>query len=292
MNHTRASRLFVLLALSASATAAAQETPAGTVDQKPASAGATEVANGGKFEAVAAKDDAKSKDATEAQILGGGLLSSGNSRSLSVTGSAQVRVRREANQLSVAAAANYGRAAPDKDQPAKTSVENYQGRVRYDRFISDRLTAFLALSARRDRFQGLDLRLNLDPGLAYYFVDSKPARLWGELGYDLQHDVRRDEEIAAHPDLSKSETRHSARVFAGYQQALGENAALSTGVEYLQAVKDTENWRLNWDLGVTTKVGGNFSLASTFSLKYDNNPLPGVRSTDTTTAMSIVYQLL
>lgn len=272
-------------------TAAAQTTPGGTVNQAPASSGKTEVAAGGTFEAAADKDK-KAEDATEAQILGGGMLSSGNSRALSLTSSAQFRMRREANQLSAAAAVNYGRAAADKTQDQTTTVENYQGRLRYDRFVSDSLAAFLALSARRDRFQGLDLRLNLDPGIAYYFVDTKPTRLWGELGYDLQHDVRRDEAIAAYPDLSKSETRHSARVFGGYQQSLGESVAFNTGLEYLQAIKDTENWRLNWDASLTSKIGNNFSLASTFSLKYDHNPLPGVRRTDTMTAISLVYQLL
>jgi len=291
MKHTPATCLAALAALTASAVAAAQETPAGTANQAPASSGATDVAGGDKFETVAVPDK-EAKDATEAQILGGGVLSSGNSRSLSVTTSATFRLRREANQLSAAAAVNYGRAAATPADDQETNVENYQARVRYDRFITERLAAFLAVSVRRDRFQGLDLRLNVDPGFAYYFIDTKPTRLWGELGYDLQHDVRRDEFIEADPTIDKSETRHSARLFGGYQQSLGENVAFNTGLEYLQAVKDTENWRLNWDVGLTSKIGGNFSLASTFSLKYDHNPLPGLRETDTTTAISVVYQLL
>ena len=45
---------------------------------------------------------------------------------------------------------------------------------------------------RRDRFEGLDLRLDLDPGLAYYFINTKKHRLQGEAGYDFQYDIRRD----------------------------------------------------------------------------------------------------
>ena len=65
-----------------------------------------------------------------------------------------------------------------------------------------------------------------------------------------------------------------------------------TGLEYLQAFKDTENYRINWDLGITSRIGGNFSVATTLNLRYDHNPLPGVKTTDVTSALSLVYQLL
>src|SRR5690606_42098848 len=58
----------------------------------------------------------------------------------------------------------------------ETNVENLQAKARYDRFLSDRLTAFAAVSALRDRFQGLALRTNFDPGLAYYIVRDSDLR--------------------------------------------------------------------------------------------------------------------
>jgi putative salt-induced outer membrane protein len=45
-------------------------------------------------------------------------------------------------------------------------------------------------------------------------------------------------------------------------------------------------------VGLSSSISTAFSLATTFSLRYDNNPLPGIRKTDTTTALSLVYQLL
>jgi putative salt-induced outer membrane protein YdiY len=67
---------------------------------------------------------------------------------------------------------------------------------------------------------------------------------------------------------------------------------LDTGLEYLQALSQTENWRLNWMVGLNSQIGGDFSIALTFNLKYDNNPLPGVKNTDAVTAVSLVYSLL
>jgi len=273
--------------------AAADDAPAGVMKHDAATSGSNDVASEG-FDSVAKKDDAN--DATEAKIQAGGLSATGNSRSLALTSLATVRARRGANELSAAGAVNYGRSAAKPTDPVQTTIENYQGKLRYDRFVSDRLAIFTSLSARRDRFQGLDLRLNLDPGLAYYFLQAPKQQLWGEAGYDLQYDIRRDsaiaDSLAAGTTLAKAKTRHSARLFAGYQNSLNEAVTFNTGVEYLQGLPKTEFWRFNWDVGLTAALAAKFSLATTFSLRYDNQPLIGVKSTDTITAVNLVYQLL
>lgn len=276
------------------APAAQAQTQDGLMKQDAATSGATDVASSG-FEAPVAPPE-EAKDTTEADISAGALLSTGNARSLSATSAGKFRLRRTVNQFSAAAAINYARSAASPDDDVETTVENYQGKLRYDRFVSGSFAVFLALSARRDRFQGLDLRLNLDPGVAYYFVDDKKQQLWVELGYDLQYDVRRDENItAAALDgtvLDKAETRHNGRAFAGYSNDVSETVSFNTGVEFLKDVETSENWRLNWDAALSSSIGSGFSVATTFSLKYDNNPLPKVKTTDTVTAISLVYKLL
>jgi len=269
------------------------QAPAGTMKQDSATSGKADVASEGF--AAAQKDEHKD-DATEAKIQAGGLSASGNSRSLALTSQATVRARRGANELSAAAAANYGRSATKPEDSMQTTIENYQGKLRYDRFVTDRLSLFLSLSGRRDRFQGLDLRMNLDPGLAYYFVQFPKHQLWGEAGYDMQFDIRRNANINSAflldgTVLEKTKTRHSARLFAGYRNSLNEHVTFNTGVEYLQGFP-TEYWRFNWDVGLTAAIATRFSLATTFSLRYDNTPLAGIRNTDTITAVNLVYQLL
>lgn len=242
------------------------------------------------------RQDLESKDATEAKIVAGGLLATGNSRSLAATALGSVRNRRGSNEFSAALAGNYGRSAAAPDEPLRTSVENVQGKLRYDRFFAGSLAAFLSLSGRKDRFQGLDLRLNLDPGLAYSFIDSEKQQLWGELGYDLQFDVRRDDALAAGlaegQSLDKSDTLHSVRAFGGYRNSLNQHVSLITGLEYLQGLPDTEYWRLNWEVGLTAAVASRFSLSTTFSLRFDHHPLPNVERLDTISAVNLVYQLL
>jgi len=267
--------------------AAAQKPAAGVMKHDAATSGSTAVATEG-FDA--AKKVEASKDATEAKIQGGGLLATGNADSFAATGLAALRIRRAENEFSASAAANYSGTLAD-DGPDATTVENYQGKVRYDRFLTESVALFLSVSARRDRFQGLDLRLNFDPGVAYYFIDNDAIGLWGELGYDYQYDVRRDQNLrdALPQIINKTASRNSGRLFAGYRHKINESVHFMTGLEFLLGVPDTEYWRLNWDVGLTAAIAERFSIATTFSLKYDNQPLPGVKKTDTLTAVNLVY---
>jgi putative salt-induced outer membrane protein len=278
----------------ASTSVFAEDLPTGLMKAKTASGGQENVASAGFEAPVAAPVEVK--DSTELKLSAGGLFSGGNSKSIAATGSTKLHLRRDKNQLDGALAANYGQAAPKGEGELETTVENFQGKIRYDRFVAEHVAVFAALSGLRDRFLGLSLRLNLDPGLAYYFVDVPKHRLWTELGYDLQYDFRRPEAITAAEatgvELDRAEVRHSGRLFLGYDNALSEAFTFDTGVEYLQALKETENFRINWDLGITSRVGGNFSIATTLNLRYDHNPLPGVKRTDVTSAVSLVYQLL
>jgi putative salt-induced outer membrane protein len=242
------------------------------------------------FQPVAAPPAPDSKDSTTFKVTAGGFLSAGNSRSLAVTGVADYFLRRGPSQFGAQVAANYGQ-APGPTGSLEDTVENYQARVRYDHFFAGGLAGFLSVQARRDEFQQLDLRLNVDPGLAYYFIDEKDERLWAELGYDLQHDVRRQELLDANPSVGRSETRHNVRVFAGYDNQVLEAVKFNAGVEYLQNIPETENARLNIDLGLTTQINTSFSIGTTVAIKYDNNPLPAVKSTDVVTALNLVYTL-
>ena len=262
---------------------------------KPATSGATDVATSG-FENQEAKPAEGEKNITSFQVSGGALSSSGNSKTLALTGASRFKARRDDNQLSLAAAGNYAESAPKPDQSMQTTMKNVQGKLRFDRFLGNGFAVFVSLSGRNDQFQGLLLRTNLDPGFAYYFVDKDKQQLWTEIGYDYQWDLRRDDALkraaAAGQNLDKTDSRHSARLFLGYDGSINAMVGITSGLEYLQSVQDSKYYRLNWDLGVTSNLSSKFSLSMTFSLRYDNIPLPTVKNTDTITAANLVYQLL
>jgi hypothetical protein len=241
-------------------------------------------------------------DGTTVTVSAGGMSATGNSRQLAMTANGIFETLFDKNGIGVSLLGNYGRGAPP-GQPVETTAENVQGRIRYDRYLLDRLSLFLINTGRHDRFQGLDFRYNLDPGVKYMFVREQASSLWGELGYDFQYDVRRNDSRAALDAsgaplvdaagqpvlLDKTVTDHSLRAFAGFKHAFNEEVTLSTGLEFLQSFVEMDRSRLNFDALFAAKVGGGLALGLGFTARFDNAPLPGKEKLDTATTVSLIY---
>ncbi len=262
------------------------------------SSGKTEVVKDG-FQAATlpkAKEDLPPENTTELTMSGGALLTGGNSRNASLTGGLRFLLLRDESQVTAAAAANYAQSAPTPDDSFDTTVENYQASVRYDYFITETTALFLGMSGRRDRFQGIDLRLNIDPGFAFYIERSQDMRLWAEGGYSFQQELRSEEAIQAADEsgepVASSERSHNTRFFAGYEQRLDDRLRFDAGVEYIRSISAPENWRLNYSAALSTTLSGRLSFAVSSGALYNNNPLPGVEKLDVTTALNLVYTLL
>ena len=285
-----------LLVASLSAFSAHAQAANGLGKEKTVSSGATEVTTEGFVAAATAS--AENKDATTFKIMAGGLWTAGNSRSLSITGASDFLLRRQESEFRARAALNYGQAAADRDADQKKTVNNYQGNVRYNYFFNDALSGFLSVSGRKDEFQFLVLRLNIDPGLAYYFLDEKNLQVWSEVGYDLQYDIREDDKVDETrldpdvEDLDKTETRHGARVLLGYIHQLSPDDGLDSWVEYIHALNDTKFYRINGSAAITSQLAGSLSLASSVTVRYDANPVDDeVEKTDLVMAVNLVYTL-
>ncbi len=279
--------------------------PEGTLNQEAASSGATEIEGQGQFGAAADAEAFDADDATEFDVSAGGLVSTGNARAISVTSASNLRLRRKKHQLGANFAGNYGRAAVDATSDPQTTVGNVQGRVRYDYFVHPRVSLFTMATARHDTFQGLQLRLNIDPGAAFYILKDPKHRLWTEVGYDFQYDVRTDEAIRevdadgnvvlgpdGEPNIiaDKRRPNHAVRLFGGYANNLNDNVSFNTGLEYLQSVLAAKRWRINYDVGLTANLINRLAVATTFTVRIDNDPAPGIRKVDTITAFSLVYR--
>lgn len=346
----RSSAVAVLLGLAWSAPAGAQapaapptepapppaakstvEAPKGTVGgQAAASSGATNL-DDSKFATTAAPAPDVTH-ATELDLSAGGLFNSGNARSVAMTAGGRFRLRRNIHEFSAGIVGNYGRAAT-KTTPSQDTASNVQGRLRYDAFFHPRISAFAMLTARYDPFLGLQARVRVDPGLAFYILQEAKHRLWGEVGYDFQHDTRRVHDqkqdcliggvlvvggchelrIPNVPQgmgarvVDRSLGVHSLRLFAGYVNQLSDLVSFTTGLEYIQplaplrssdvdppkpdaaVVPRTRMW-INWDAAINLQVYKALSFSTTFTLRYDNAPLPGIRRLDTITAVSLLYK--
>jgi putative salt-induced outer membrane protein len=283
--------------------------PTSTLDKAPATTGTTEIEGQGKTVAAAApKPGEAATDATELNLSAGGLFSTGNARSIAVTGLGKFRIRRKIHQFSAGVAGNYGRAAADVFSEPRTNLGNVQGMARYEVFFHPRWSAFLQTTARHDRFQGLELRLNVDPGLAFYALNQAKHLAWFEGGYDFQFDVRTEDarlrrdpmtgEIVPGPDgepqvvVAKTLVNHAVRLFFGYTNNLNEHVTFDTGFEYLQSVVVGRRFRLAWVSALSASLGKRFAIATTFTLRYENLPLPTVVKLDTLTSVLLTLRIV
>jgi putative salt-induced outer membrane protein len=301
--------LGVVVTVGAPARAAPPQDPQGTGGQAAASSGATELEGQGKFTTATDPNAAppeQTMDALEFSLSAGAILSTGNAEAAALTGASAFRIRRDIHQFSALGAGNWGGTRTDQTDWYDT-VGNVQGRVRYDVFFAERWSAFLMSTARHDPFQGLDVRLNIDPGVAFYALPGPENRLWFEAGYDFQLDLRRDDAIVAKDangqpilDAEGSTIRiedevalnHAARVFAGYSNRMTKAVTFDVGFEWLQSVIVARRFRFVGDLALTAALAERFAIATTFTIRYENQPLPDIKKLDTITSISLVYRLL
>ncbi len=290
--------LITSFSVTASAQTALSDAPADPTGAPPADAKAIVAAPTGPAEAPP-DDPSKASDSTTATVSAGGQLATGNSQLLAGSATGAFEMRRGMNGFGAGIVGNYGQGG----SPVKLSTENLQGRLRYDRYLLRPLSAFLIGTGRYDRFQGLDFRLNVDPGIKYLLVTTPKTTLWGEAGYDFQYDIRRDADrvvVDANGNpvldgngqvqlLDKTHADHSVRLFAGFKQAFNEEVTLATGLEYLQSVVDSTRYRINYDALLAANLGAGFSFGLGFSLRFDHDPLPGKADVDTVTTFNLIY---
>lgn len=288
-----------LFALLAPALAAAQ--PAATADRAAAPEAKALVA--GPKEGKGPGLDAKSNDNINASASAGGMFTTGNTKTQALTLNGVFDMRRGMNGFGAALLGNYGSSKLPGATDSQTTAENFQARLRYDRYLTERFALFLQLTERYDRFQGIASRTNVDPGAKYIFWLPENSAFWGELGYDFQHDIRTASGRNTHredgswdqsiPQLDKTLNDHSARAFLGFRHAFNKEVTFSTGLEYLQSLVETslgkQNSRVNFDANLAAKLYGGLALGVGFTARYDRIPLSGRSKLDTATTLNVIY---
>ena len=243
---------------------------------------------------AAAPAVAKPLEGTTAAVSAGGLFGSGNAKILAGSVSGMVETRLGDWGAAASLVGTYGQGAP-AGKAIATNTENLQARLRGDRFVAENVAVFLLSTSRYDRFQGLDLRQNVDPGARLLLVREAAHATWAELGYDLQIDVRRDEaRDIANADgtttrLDKTAVQHGVRAFVGRREAFRDDVTLSLGLEYVQDATDSARYRLVGEGVFASRLSGGLSLGLGATARYERTPLPGKERLDTTTTLSLVY---
>lgn len=237
-------------------------------------------------------DDVKDvKDvAWAAKAEAGVIVTSGNSRSTTVTGSASAERKDKDNKLAVQVTGNYARAttrlvtdtngnmlidAGELTESTATSARNAAAQARYDRFLSEKNSLYATALAAIDTPAGKDFQGGGQVGYSRGLLATAKHEVLAEVGYDLSY---------LNLTAGGSTTIHAARAFAGYKGKLSTATALEGSLEGLfnlnslaiagQTAKAFGATRVNAAAALTTSLSTKVSLSVSFAAKFNQFRTP------------------
>lgn len=238
------------------------------------------------------QDDVKDvKDATwTAKAEAGLVITSGNSRTTTMTGSASAERKDKDNKLAASLTGTFARATTrlvvdgnangaidpgELSEATATSARNAAAQARYDRYLSEKNSLYVTALAAIDTPAGKDFQGGGQLGYSRALLTQAKHEVLAEAGYDLSY---------LNLTAGGSTTIHSARLFAGYKGKLSETTALEGSLEGLfningiaiagQQADAFKATRVNASAALTTSLSSKISLSVSFAAKYNQFRTP------------------
>jgi putative salt-induced outer membrane protein YdiY len=151
------------------------------------------------------------------------------------------------------------------------TAQAVRGGIGYDHNVSPRLFVNAFNDYEYDKFQNLDLRFVLGGGFGYHAWKGERSALDLLGGVDFNHS-----------SFSTPLTRNSAEAFWGdeYTLKLTRASSLIQSFRMFDALSDGGTYRLNFDIGLSTKLERWFTWNLALSDRYLSNPAPGRKTND------------
>jgi putative salt-induced outer membrane protein len=166
-----------------------------------------------------------------------------------------------------------------KDHGIRTA-ERYYSDLRLDYLYTDRLYFYGLAGWLKDTFAGIDNRYYGGPGAGYKFLTGPRHFLLGELGLNY---AKEDYTDGTDGDFLQG------RAFGQYAWAFTDKTRFSQDLEFLYDFSDSENYGINSITALTTALNSFLSLKASYTIRYDNEPVPdNLRKTDTILAIALV----
>ena len=218
-----------------------------------------------------AQEASTNKWETTASI--GVTVTQGNSDS--VLGAAQVLSQKkwDQNEMRIGADGTYGELEGEKN------VEGLHGFAQYNRLFSERAFGYLRLDGLHDAIADIEYRFTFSPGAGYYFIKNEQTTLSGEAGPAFIYEKQGGE----------STGYMTARLAERLEHKFNDNVRLWQSIEFLPQVDDLNNFLINAEVGVESKLTPRLSLKVFAIDNYDNEPAPGREENDLKVVTAVGY---
>lgn len=162
------------------------------------------------------------------------------------------------------------------------TAQAVRGGLAYDHNLSPRMFLNTFNDYEYDKFQNLDLRFVIGTGVGFHAFKTERSRLDVLGGVDFNHS-----------SFSTPLIRNSAEVYFGddYNYKLSASTILSQDFRVFNDVSNTGTYRMNFDIGASTKVSKWLSWNLALSDRYLNHPAPGRKTNDFlyTTGLGVTF---
>ncbi len=164
-----------------------------------------------------------------------------------------------------------------------TTAERYLAAVRGSRAFNERWQAFAGLSGEKNTFSGYDLLAVLETGVTYNALLGPVHTLSFDLGLTYTDENR----VAPAPNVNYM----GAIVGLGYAWKLSDTASLSERFDVFPNFKESSDWRLSSATALQAALNKRLAIKVGFEVRYRNQPIDDLKSTDTTSTVSLVVNL-
>jgi putative salt-induced outer membrane protein len=205
------------------------------------------------------------------------LATSGNSRTSS--SSADMNFNRAWRAWSVEGSA----AGITASKRQRRTAESYNTQARAKRRLRKRIQITLGLRWERNRFAGLDGRQTADVSVLWEIRDTPSWKLRALGGLSLGREEPRG-------DRPPSDSIGGLLQLSGDARLSGTTSC-DGQVTFFPDFEDFADYCLQGHLGLQAALSPHLGLRLGYDLKFDNAPVPGFGTTDTSTTASLVLQL-
>ena len=196
-------------------------------------------------------------------------VSTGGNTQVTTTGAGDKLVLRASRRWSFTQYAGviYGR------NDGTVNAESYRAGLRTDYSFSNKTGAYALLAFDRDRFSGVAARYQYSAGLAAKPWDTADNSLKVEAGTARINQRATDDRITR---------TFSGRTAGVYRHNFGTKTYFEQGAEVLVNFRETDDTQLNSLSTLVAPISAHIGLKTAYTVKFDNQPSPGFRKTDTT----------
>jgi putative salt-induced outer membrane protein len=204
----------------------------------------------------------------------GAIVVSGNSESENYNGKAKLVFTEDKNIYT-----GFGRYLQATANGVESSLQ-WDAGARYERELSEHISAYLGYKAESDIYNGYVQRDSADIGGKYYFIKSDAQNWFAELGYRYSK---------TNPAGGGDVTYDSfGRLFSEYNQSIDKTLSFKYWVEYLPNLTDHDAYLANTEASLNVMLNSVFSMKFAYLLQYQNVPPTDGKYTTSTTTMNLV----